>query len=327
MSQVEPIKLTAFLDIMGFGEMIKTIDTEEKAQAFLSQFEILKVFEHVSTLMMAKDPQFESYKLSDIYNLKVLFVSDSIIISYMPQKDIVMSKIQDIESLNAEIFVLITTFIAQLQILTVKVFHRFLRGGICDEFSHINEMHAVGKGIIESYKLESKEAKYPRVIFKKDLLKKYKIEKYINGFDSASTHTSLQFFTVSNDEKFGYINYLKTFDFFRDDEQNDLLLPNVRVIKACADFIVLHLKIIEKELANAQEKKIFDMYIWLDNFQTENLSHLMINQFFRNHMQQTHPDEYNLITYKLSVQKHDKISLYKKIVFQFEKILNCLKQS
>lgn len=327
MRQVEPIKLTAFLDILGFGEMIKTIDTEEKAQAVLSQFEILKVFEHVSTSMMANDPQFESYKLSDIYNLKVLFVSDSIIISYMPQKDITMSKIQDIESLNAEIFVLITTFIAQLQILTIEVFHRFLRGGICDEFSHINEMHAVGKGIIEAYKLESKEAMYPRVIFKKELLKKYNIKKYIDDFDSASMHTSLQFFTVKNDEKFGYINYLKTFDFFRTDEKNDLLLPNDRVIKACADFIALHLKIVEQELANAQEKKIFDMYRWLDNFQTENLTHLMINQFFRNHMQQTHPNEYNLIIKKSSVQNNDKISPYKKIVFQFKKIINCLKLS
>ena len=52
----------------------------------------------------------------------------------------------------------------------------------------------------------------------------------------------------------------------------------------------------------------------------------MVNQFFRDHLRQTHPVEYSLITNKLSIQKRKKISLHKKIILQFKKVINCLKQ-
>ncbi|KIM03341.1 MAG: hypothetical protein KU29_11940, partial [Sulfurovum sp. FS06-10] len=138
----------------------------------------------------------------------------------------------------------------------------FLRGGICDEFSYIRDMHAVGKGISSAYGLEVKKAIYPRVIFKKEMIEKYKINNYVNKFNDASFKTIL-FYTIRDNEEYAYINYLNTFGLYKENEEG-ILLPNQKAIEACAKFVVLHMQIIENELTKAQDEKIFDKYKWLD---------------------------------------------------------------
>jgi len=324
MQKIEPIKLTVFLDILGFSEMIKKIDNEEKSIEFISKFDVLKVYNRLTNEKMKSHSLFEPYNLAELYSIKVLFVSDSIIISYMPNRDFILKKIEDIESLNAEIFVLMTIVIAQLQILTINVFNRFLRGGICDEFSYIEGMHAVGKGITDAYKLESQIAKYPRVIFKKEILKKYNIQRYINSIDE-TTFFSIQFYTTNEEEEYAYINYLNTFDLYKKNEEN-ILLPDNSVIKECTDFIILQSKIIDKELKKSQDKKIYEKYKWLENSQRKSIMRIIANPYLSEYMRRVYPDEFNTVIQKNLIYNNIEISLYQKIVFYIKKVFFCLKR-
>lgn len=322
--QVEPIKLTIFLDILGFAEMIKKINNEEDAKDFISKFDVLKIYEKLVNKKTINHSLFAPHELSKLYEIKVLFVSDSIIISYMPKRDFIIQNIQNIQELNAELFILMTLVIAQLQILTIQTFNRFIRGGICDEFSYIQGEHAVGRGITEAYKLESQIAKHPRVIFKKEIVDKYNITKYINDID-AKAFFSLQFYQTLENDEYAHINYLRIFDFFEED-QNNILKPDCQIIKNCADFIVLQKKIIDAELKNVHNEKIYEKYKWLEYSQRESLLKIVANQFFRDYMKSNYPTELNSIMETFIIKNNPKTSFYQKSIFYIKKAFDCIRK-
>lgn len=279
---IEPIKLTIFLDILGYREHIKNINTNKKAKETIAKFKINELLSQEFTKLHNYSEYDTNIKISDVYELKTIFVSDSIIISYMPKSNESFVNFDNdlISENNGKIFIIISSFIAQLQILTISTFNLFLRGGISDKFSFIEEYKAVGIGINEAYELESKYAIYPRIIIEKGLLEKYNINNYINEVDEYFINSS-KFYSIDKKDNFYYINYFSTFKIFEETKNmnKEQLETNINNL---VNFIVLHNKLIEKEMnENKNNIKLLEKYFWLKEFQNVNFRIHYNNDFVR----------------------------------------------
>ena len=72
------------------------------------------------------------------------------------------------------------------------------RGGICKGELYIDEVFVWGKGLVEAYIMESKQAIYPRIILAKE------------GVENIGEHMRDQMIETDRDGKF-YLNYLQSF--------------------------------------------------------------------------------------------------------------------
>lgn len=279
----EPIKLTIFLDILGYSEYIKNIKNNYMAKDFITKFRINELLSQEFLKLHNLSDYDLDIKISDIYELKTIFISDSIIISFMPKSNTSFNGFDSnlINENNGKIFIIISNFIAQLQILTIFTFNLFLRGGISDKFSYIEDYIAVGIGITEAYKLESKYAKYPRVIIENGLLEKYSINDYINKLDEYYINSS-KFYSTDKNDNYHYINYFSTFKIF-EESINDINKEKLQTnINNLVDFIVLHNNLIKDNISlNKCNSKVLKKYLWLEKFQNENFLFHYCNDFVR----------------------------------------------
>jgi len=200
------IQWTYFLDILGYGEKQKEINNKDKAKDFI---EFMKSNKLLIDLQEDIDKKFfidKDVNIYKYYDFKSTFISDSFVITAIP-KDKKFSEEKYyyystlvIMELTFKIFMFIENILVQKDLI--------IRGGISNKFTDIDVKNslAVGNGLIEAYKLESKDAKFPRILLSKDISENSKIMSY---FDEHSKNQKDGFSIFCKDtDDFYYLNYL-----------------------------------------------------------------------------------------------------------------------
>lgn len=197
---------TYFLDVLGYGAEQKKIDTQEKADNFMEFMKVNKSFIEFQDGMNKDFYSDKEMNIYDLYEMKSVFISDSFVLTAIP-KD---KEFEDDEyyhlssSIVMELTFQIFAFIEN--ILDEKEFT--IRGGISNKFTDIDTESslAVGQGLIEAYKLESKDATVPRILLSQDISDDKKLMSY---FETHSKRYGENFSIFSKDtDDFYYLNYL-----------------------------------------------------------------------------------------------------------------------
>jgi len=197
------IRLTAFLDILGFGKLVETsannpelaktifevlssIDKEKVSKEAYAQVNYDKVPpEELEQVLI--DHELFAKAMSMEWPITVSYFSDSLVLSATDS--------------NACYIILET--IAQLYVRIWDEYGLLLRGGICiDKLIHVDNGPIFGPAMNLAYKLESKEAVNPRVIIEKtafDRLKQVDLyEKMKHLFDDGEDYVSINLATSYN---------------------------------------------------------------------------------------------------------------------------------
>jgi len=178
--------------MLGYRNINGKITEENSANEFISfMTSNEQVFSAQDSKKIKKAYSEGAFNLYAFYEIKTLFVSDSLVITYYPkeQKDEINELHYYMHSANALIII-----IKRLQTFIYKCLHEkeiFIRGGISNKFAKIEQNFAVGEGLIEAYETESKVAIYPRICLSKSvseneklILTFNKLCKWIYGVDS-----------------------------------------------------------------------------------------------------------------------------------------------
>jgi hypothetical protein len=231
--------IVAFLDVLGFKNKIKSSNSEESVKKF---FGILNYIQAWNTsngknfFIEPKDFCNESYidwktiPFKEIQKeLQITYFSDSLVIS-LPYKD---------SDLNTKLFLIIRSLAYLISRLSLANF--FVSGGISiGKMFHKSNMF-FGPAFLESYKLESEIAIYPRVILSKEVVSSVNNMPYIKEVEDG-------------------VSYIDWIDFMRKSIEKEgktqAVLDNVDHIR----------ELINQNIEeNKDNLKIITKYTWLKN--------------------------------------------------------------
>lgn len=145
----------------------------------------------------------------------------------------------------------------------------FIRGAISMSELYMDNNMVIGPALIESYKLESEKAIYPRIIMSKDVIEV--INKHINYYSDKKSSPQNKTFLVDIDGHH-FINYLFILFF-------DYNYTKKQVIKE----LIQHKNAIENNLKRHEHDfKLFDKFSWTAKYH---------NHFCENHFKAEYPND------------------------------------
>ncbi len=172
-------RLVAFIDILGFKDIVKQSETDpSKIELIYSVLEYLKDWEKTEkwNLKFVEIEESAQYKGVNNFDLRgktnTTSFSDSIVVSV---------KIDD--NVNE----MASTLIANLAYIGTVLLEKgiLFRGGlIIGNIIHIENGTVFGQGLIDAFMLETRSAKYPRIVLSDKLLKElnYPLERKRNRY-------------------------------------------------------------------------------------------------------------------------------------------------
>jgi len=182
-------RLVAFIDILGFKEIVKQSEKDiSKIELIYSVLDYLKNWEvqekwDLRLVEIEEDAQKRGVKNFDIREkTNITAFSDSIVVSV---------------KVNNNINEMASTLIINLAYIGAILLEKgiLFRGGLTvGKLIHIENGTVFGQGLIDSYKLESNNTKYPRIILSDKLIKelnypietkrnRYPYHQYVDRFD------------------------------------------------------------------------------------------------------------------------------------------------
>ena len=209
-------KFVFFIDILGFKNIVET--TKKPS-------DVIKVINALSEIFEQENKeQNPSFK----FDFNIAQISDCIIISFDTSK-------------NFEFYYLLL-LMARVQI-NAFINHGLLfrGGGAYGEMVHDNK-YLFGKAYQEAYKIESKKAIYPRIMFKKELL----------DLVTDKNQKELIMELLEDDDKYYYIDFIK--------------LQLISCLGEKEKENVKKLKMIKSHIANGlkeEDPNVFKKYKWL----------------------------------------------------------------
>ena len=221
-------RLLAFIDILGFSEMINnTIDKE--ANEIQDKTDYLYNFFENAQELLKKEFHNNIENDSRVYNL----FSDTIVISYL-------------ETEEGGVFRLFADVIFLL--LTALKSNTMLRGSIvCDWLCH-EENKIFGPALVKAYNMEKSIAIYPRIVFDNEILKIADIypAKWIKRTDRNTIQKKL----ITKDfDGLYFFDYKKIINYFTSDNYENIYLKMLN-------------QLINK-LTNTKDPKKLSKYLWL----------------------------------------------------------------
>jgi len=275
---------TYFLDVLGYGAEQKKIDNQEKADDFIEFMKINKNFFEIQDGMNKDFYSDKEINIYDLYEIKSVFISDSFVLTAIPK---------DKEFEDNEYYSLSTSIVTELTFQILYFIENILdkkeliiRGGISNKFTDIDTESslAVGQGLIEAYKLESKNSN-PRILLSQDISDDKKLMSY---FEKHSKRYGENFSIFSKDtDDFYYLNYLgfmlailrrsenpnnkrnsfpKEIAEFISKNNIDLTGETKnRTIKTFENFQKVIQKNLKEQSTNT-DKKIYNKYVWLKKY-------------------------------------------------------------
>ena len=262
---------TIFLDMLGFANKVGGISNDEEAKKFILFMQSNKgIFDIIKTI----NQEYPFNIINKNYELKFSFISDSIVILAYPQeldKAITENKYY---KLSIMMFMSIYNKLLPLFLNIWEHEKILLRGAISNKYSYIENEFVVGEGLIESYKLESKEdgAIYPRIILSKDLTNDNKFMDTLKITSKNLYKTDKNIITEDKEDGFFFLNY---FNLLKNQEQSHLN-NNSNIANSNQKFYRFHQKAIQemklfiKSKENSKEyEKIKRKYNWIKKYHND----------------------------------------------------------
>jgi len=168
---MKAIQWTVFVDMLGFSELNSNVATDEQARDLIGFMasnvsEMLK-YENDVRVTYQSSKQFNLY---DWYDVKVAFISDSIVMTFKP-KDVVGERdAKKVLMHSANALMLLTMRLVALMQKCLSEKGIIFRGGISTKYCDISERFAVGSGLSAAHEAESRKAVYPRLVLADDVL-------------------------------------------------------------------------------------------------------------------------------------------------------------
>ena len=217
--------IIAFLDILGFKQLIHKKEFNEIREIFSSIFtdEDAVLALHI---VSGGDKLFDSYNaILDIAEIHIL--SDSIVIAVPANKPEALAVVIDICNCVQE----------QLYELNIPV---FLRGAISKGSFYSESNMIFGKGLIDAYLAQEKYAIYPRIILSEEIVE----GRIVSVFEEKQL--------PKDEDGYYYLDTLKSyFDCFSLDK-----LLKLKSYKKISEYVELQLK-------GYSDKGIREKYLWL----------------------------------------------------------------
>jgi hypothetical protein len=155
--------------MLGFGNKVGKINNIEQAKKFTEFMETNKsIFKNWSIIDIVHNPSPDLINLVNCYEFNYTFISDSIVLSFIPKESKTYYTEMEYYNHSANVFYLMVNRVNSILFNMLYEHKILLRGGISKKFSYIKNEFVVGEGLIESYLLESKKAIYPRIILSKE---------------------------------------------------------------------------------------------------------------------------------------------------------------
>lgn len=168
-------KIVCFIDILGFGEMIdrQYLNDPDKIYSILSEIRT-SIIDWIGTPIASK------------IDLQITQFSDSVVFSFLPQHHYLMT----------------FNFLKELSIKVIIKHKVIFRGGVTYGSIFHDQEFIFGPAMNCAYRLESKEAIYPRVIIDKSVL------ELRNEDGKTISDYSGQFIFKLVDSEYSYIDYI-----------------------------------------------------------------------------------------------------------------------
>ena len=222
-------RILAFVDILGFKNMI-----QQSTCNFLEQKRILNAMKIIHSYKELNDSGFDGEGLRK-YGVQVTTFSDSAIISYPISFD------------GGLFHVLIDLIHLQIDLSNLGI---FIRGGVSIGLAHHDEYNAFGPAMNDAYMLESKEAKFPRIILTSQTLSSgvAASKNHQNPFDISLLHSIIK----QDKDGFYYLDYLRQFQEL-DHPEYDYYIWLTRI----RDHLIYNLNLYYSD------DKIYHKYLWM----------------------------------------------------------------
>ncbi|KQA95713.1 hypothetical protein CGT92_18800 [Vibrio metoecus] len=204
------LQWTLFIDMLGYRDINGSINSEDSAKEFVSFMEENKaLFDFQNDDYFVKRyKQNSQFDLYEFYEVKHAFVSDSLILTFYPKEVESLVNVDKMYMHSANALFIITM---RLQAFIYSCFSQkgvFLRGGVSNKYCYVKDNFAVGEGLIDSYLVESKVAKYPRIALSKDTSSNTKLMEKIR-FLSDVMYNKNQLVAKDPVDGVYYLDYLK----------------------------------------------------------------------------------------------------------------------
>jgi len=269
-----------FIDMLGYRDIngdIKDIQTAEGFIEFMKSN--IEIFKSQDTEQIKEDYKEGTYDLYAFYDIQVVFVSDSLIINYLPKEVPDTGEAVRIMHSANTLFIIIKrlqTFLYNC----MKERGIIVRGGVSSKFCLVDGGFAVGEGLIEAYLVESKLAVHPRICLSRDIAAN---KSLIDTFNKICKIIYKQDTFLGDDNGLLYIDYLRH---NLCEPENTFLQQRVKMA-----FFMLHKKTIEDKLraieakimaANQNEisklQSVKDKIVWLKEYHNKTLSNYAVYQ-------------------------------------------------
>lgn len=268
---------TIFVDMLGYRDINGQIDDDSKAEEFIQFMNSnIKMMSEQNSENLKKVYKESSFDLYEHYDIKTLFVSDSLIITYKPKKiKLIREEKYYMHSANTLFIIMSRLQEFIYKCLTEK--NIFLRGGISNGYCNVNDNFAFGNGLIEAYEVESKIAVNPRIcladsiINNKILIEKFNlICEFIYGSESL----------INNDKGVHFIDYLQYSIYHsRTSLEHNLFFKNKFTVHR--DSIILKIREIDEKIKKSKSEderlkknKIKDKFLWLKEYHNEKMKNV-----------------------------------------------------
>ena len=159
------IQYTAFVDILGFSNYIKTeITNDNQAEELYEKFN-----EVIHYLQFESDYKFNIVNANFLQNLELKYswISDTFVVSIAYMNEF---KKNDENIIKGMMIFRLSMIISSIHHFIASKFELTVRGGISSKYSCITNNFILGEGVAEAHRLEKDIAIHPRVVFERDII-------------------------------------------------------------------------------------------------------------------------------------------------------------
>lgn len=246
-------RIIAFVDILGFKNLVE--------ESTVNKYEFQKILDSLKNFRKLKKEKEDQHHIKDV---KVTTFSDSLVISY------------PLDNSDCEVFYSILLDLTRLQLILLGN-NVIIRGGIAIGKLRHTQYEIFGPAMNEAYRLESKIAKYPRIVICEDTVKTYVQMHPSTGEDAKNQEKLESLLRQDSGENIYYLDYLGNPALFNSYEDYRLTLQII-------ENIIRHGK-------QADDAKTKSKYDWLEKYYITVLDEVIKeNEFGHSNLKETDTD-------------------------------------
>ena len=253
------IQYTAFLDILGFSNYIKTeITNDYEGEEFYNIFN--EVIEYLVSEQQYKFSVVNADYLKYI-KIKYSWISDTFVVSVEYMNEI---KKVDKNRIKGMMIFRLSIIIASIHHFMASKFGFIVRGAISSKYVCIADNFILGEGIAEASKLEKEVAIYPRVVFEKHIIDNEIYELISRHYND----NDLNYITEDCDGYY-FVNYLAMLQYIPPMIGKMFRIPEDKIKENAIEqkiYVIKKYQKIVQDGLRIPNKKVNAKYAWLNNY-------------------------------------------------------------